>query len=58
MIEGPGFEGIVKQYFEVSLGYSDGMIGVSVASFLLSSSFSSQSMQPHLNSSIFRIDRS
>ncbi|KAE8649246.1 hypothetical protein Csa_015044 [Cucumis sativus] len=31
MIEGPGFEGTVKQYLEVSLGYGDGMIGVSVA---------------------------
>ncbi|RWR92141.1 ABC transporter-like protein [Cinnamomum micranthum f. kanehirae] len=30
-IVGPGFEGSVKEYLEVSLGYGPGMIGVSVA---------------------------
>ncbi|KAL5580752.1 hypothetical protein UlMin_013194 [Ulmus minor] len=30
-IVGPGFEGTVKEYLEVSLGYGPGMIGVSVA---------------------------
>lgn len=30
-IVGPGFEGSVKQYLEVSLGYGPGMIGVSAA---------------------------
>lgn len=35
IIVGPGFEGTVKQYLEVSLGYSgDGMIGVSVVVLL------------------------
>lgn len=30
-IVGPGFEGTVKEYLEVSLGYGPGMIGVSAA---------------------------
>lgn len=30
-IVGDGFEGSVKEYLEVSLGYGPGMIGVSVA---------------------------
>ncbi|CAK9164212.1 unnamed protein product [Ilex paraguariensis] len=33
-IVGPGFEGSVKEYLEVSLGYGPGMIGVSAAALL------------------------
>jgi hypothetical protein len=31
---GPGFDGTVKEYLEISLGYGSGMIGVSVVILL------------------------